>query len=190
MRLAPDGARPNSPRDAHRFLGVPAEELGGIGDFAARVAQRLAVLERDQRRRASRHARSSVRSSAAGFPSACAAASRASRPRPSRRPRRQRPRRRASASGTAAITASVEGSTTSIMPASDRGGAMRRRCRGRAKTQRSRSRSCLDRMVLRGNVHRHVSLVVTALRRPGRRHRRRGRGCLHARRGRRGADCS
>src|SRR5258707_386480 len=33
---------------AHGFLGVPAEELGGIGDLAARVRQRLAVLQRDE----------------------------------------------------------------------------------------------------------------------------------------------
>ena len=33
------------------FLGVPAEELGGIGDFAARIRQRLAVLQRDQFRK-------------------------------------------------------------------------------------------------------------------------------------------
>jgi len=33
---------------AHGFLGVPAEELGGIGHLAARIGQRLAVFQRDQ----------------------------------------------------------------------------------------------------------------------------------------------
>jgi hypothetical protein len=33
---------------AHGFLGVPAEEFGGIGYLAARIGQRLAVLQRDQ----------------------------------------------------------------------------------------------------------------------------------------------
>ncbi len=41
------GAMPNSPR-AHGLLGIPAEEFGGIGDFAARVGQRLAVFQGDQ----------------------------------------------------------------------------------------------------------------------------------------------
>jgi hypothetical protein len=30
--------------DAYRLLGVPAEELGSVGDFAARIDERLAVL--------------------------------------------------------------------------------------------------------------------------------------------------
>ena len=34
--------------DAHRFFGEPAQELRRIGDFAARLAERLAVLQRDQ----------------------------------------------------------------------------------------------------------------------------------------------
>jgi hypothetical protein len=33
---------------AHGLFGVPAEELGGVGDLAARIGQRLAVLQRDQ----------------------------------------------------------------------------------------------------------------------------------------------
>ena len=33
---------------AHRLLGEPAEELGGVGDLAARVGERLAVLQRHQ----------------------------------------------------------------------------------------------------------------------------------------------
>jgi hypothetical protein len=33
---------------AHSLFGVPAEELGRIGDLAARVRQRFAVFERDQ----------------------------------------------------------------------------------------------------------------------------------------------
>ena len=33
---------------AHRFLGIPAEEFGGIGDFAARIGQRFAVLDGDE----------------------------------------------------------------------------------------------------------------------------------------------
>ena len=35
---------------AHAFLRVPAEELGGVGHLAARVRQRLAVLDGDQLR--------------------------------------------------------------------------------------------------------------------------------------------
>src|SRR6185369_2098917 len=34
--------------DSHGFLGVPAEELGSIGNLAARIAQSLAVLDRYQ----------------------------------------------------------------------------------------------------------------------------------------------
>ena len=34
--------------DAHRLLGEPAEELGGVGDLAAGLGQRLAHLERHQ----------------------------------------------------------------------------------------------------------------------------------------------
>jgi hypothetical protein len=37
-------------RDCARLLGVPAEELGGIGHLAARIRQRLAVLDGDQLR--------------------------------------------------------------------------------------------------------------------------------------------
>ena len=33
---------------AHALLGVPAEELGGVGHLAARVRQRLAVLDGDE----------------------------------------------------------------------------------------------------------------------------------------------
>src|SRR5215813_531468 len=33
---------------AGKFLGVPAEELGRIGDLAARIRERLAVFNRDQ----------------------------------------------------------------------------------------------------------------------------------------------
>src|SRR5262249_23448006 len=33
---------------AHRLLRVPAEELGGISNFAARIRERLAVLDGDQ----------------------------------------------------------------------------------------------------------------------------------------------
>ena len=34
--------------DANRLLGVPAEELGGVGDLATGIGERLAVLEGDQ----------------------------------------------------------------------------------------------------------------------------------------------
>ena len=47
------GARGRRAREAaeiaHGFLGVPAEEFGGVGDLAARVGKRLAVLDRHQR---------------------------------------------------------------------------------------------------------------------------------------------
>ena len=33
---------------AHGLFGIPAEEFGGISDLAARIRQRLAVLQRDQ----------------------------------------------------------------------------------------------------------------------------------------------
>ena len=46
------GARGRRAREAaeiaHRLLRVPAEELGGIGHFAARIRERLAVLDGDQ----------------------------------------------------------------------------------------------------------------------------------------------
>ena len=38
------------PEIAHALFRVPAEELGGIGDLAARIRQRLAVLDGDQLR--------------------------------------------------------------------------------------------------------------------------------------------
>ncbi len=50
MRAPDDGADRHLAEIAHAFFGVPAEELGGVGDLAARVRQRLAVLERDQLR--------------------------------------------------------------------------------------------------------------------------------------------
>ena len=50
MRAPELGARDDLAEVADRFLGVPAEELGGIGGFGARVRQRLAVLERDEPR--------------------------------------------------------------------------------------------------------------------------------------------
>ena len=43
------GRRARKPADvAHRLLGVPAEELGGVGNLTARVRKRLAVLDGDQ----------------------------------------------------------------------------------------------------------------------------------------------
>ena len=48
MRAPEAGARDMLADIAHRLLGVPAEELGRIGDLAARVRQRLAVLDGDQ----------------------------------------------------------------------------------------------------------------------------------------------
>ena len=48
MRLAPAGAVASVPVDAHRLLGVPAEELGRVDDLAARLGERLAVLAHDQ----------------------------------------------------------------------------------------------------------------------------------------------
>ena len=48
IRLAPDGANAQRAVDAHRLLGVPPEELGGVGDLALGVAHRLAVLAHDQ----------------------------------------------------------------------------------------------------------------------------------------------
>src|SRR5579863_9292572 len=47
IRAPEEGARQRADV-THCFLGVPAEELGGIGDFAARVRQCLAVLDGDQ----------------------------------------------------------------------------------------------------------------------------------------------
>src|SRR5262245_45252447 len=38
------------PEIAHPFLGIPAEECGRVGHLAARVRQRLAVLDRDELR--------------------------------------------------------------------------------------------------------------------------------------------
>src|SRR5690606_7536997 len=35
-------------RNTNRLFGIPAEELGGIGNLASRVGQRLAVLEGNQ----------------------------------------------------------------------------------------------------------------------------------------------
>ena len=49
IRLAPDGASRELAADAHRLLGVPAEELGRVGDLALGVGERLAVLAHDQR---------------------------------------------------------------------------------------------------------------------------------------------
>ena len=48
MRLAPEGATREFATDAHRLLGVPAEELGGVDDLALGVGERLAVLADDQ----------------------------------------------------------------------------------------------------------------------------------------------
>ena len=48
MRAPEAGARRQRAEIAHRLLGVPAEEFGRIGDLAARIRQRLAVLDRDQ----------------------------------------------------------------------------------------------------------------------------------------------
>ena len=45
MRAPVDGATRISPDIAHRLLGEPAEEFRGIGDLAARIRQRLAVLD-------------------------------------------------------------------------------------------------------------------------------------------------
>ena len=46
---APDGGRARDFADvAHGLFGVPAEELGRVGDLGARVGERLAVLERHQ----------------------------------------------------------------------------------------------------------------------------------------------
>ncbi len=50
MRAPEDGATELAADIAHRLFGVPAEEFRGIGDFAARVRQRLAVLDGDQLR--------------------------------------------------------------------------------------------------------------------------------------------
>ena len=46
----PVGRRGDPPVGAHRLLGVPEQEVRGIGDLAARVGQRLAHLERHQHR--------------------------------------------------------------------------------------------------------------------------------------------
>jgi len=50
------GARARCARDlpdvAHRLLGIPAEELGRIGDLGAGIRKRLAVFERHQSREA------------------------------------------------------------------------------------------------------------------------------------------
>ncbi len=48
MRAPEAGALRHLADIAHRFLGVPAEELGRIENLAARVRQRLAVLDGDQ----------------------------------------------------------------------------------------------------------------------------------------------
>jgi hypothetical protein len=45
---SPPGARPGPARDPHGFLGVPAEELSGVGHFRAGVGDGLAVLDADQ----------------------------------------------------------------------------------------------------------------------------------------------
>ena len=48
MRAPEAGARDKPAHVAHRLFGVPAKELGRVGDLAARVRQRLAVLDGDQ----------------------------------------------------------------------------------------------------------------------------------------------
>ena len=55
MRLAPDGAVISEPSIRTASSAIPAEELGRIGDLAARVPQRLAVLQRPSAWPAPRH---------------------------------------------------------------------------------------------------------------------------------------
>ena len=50
MRAPDAGAMPLCAEIAHALLRVPAEELGGVGHLAARIRQRLAVLDGDQLR--------------------------------------------------------------------------------------------------------------------------------------------
>ena len=100
--------------EAHRLLGEPAEELGGIGDLAGGVGQRLAVLERDE---LGQHLAALEHQLEAAAEDLRALARRRWRPRRGRRRgrrRRRRARPRREASATLAMTAPVEGSTTSM----------------------------------------------------------------------------
>ena len=124
VRTRRRGRRP-CPDAAHRLLGVPAEELGGVGHLAACVGERLAVLQRDQLGELVGPRRSSARTPGAGSRPAPAARSRPSRRprRRPRRPRRARPRRVAVGDATR-CTSPVAGSSTSKRPPSDAGTAL------------------------------------------------------------------
>ena len=82
--------RRERPVEPDGFLAVPAEELGGIGDLAAGIGQRLAVLARDQRGEFVGATRTSGRTRGAGSRRVFAART---RPTPMRRvPLRRSPR--------------------------------------------------------------------------------------------------
>ena len=66
IRLAAGRRGHHRARRPHRFLGVPAEELRGVGHLAAGVGQRLAVLQRDQPGELLAPAPSSARTPGAG----------------------------------------------------------------------------------------------------------------------------
>ena len=115
IRLAPDGRDAELAADAHRLLGVPAEELGRVGDLALGVGERLAVLAHDQRGQlvgvvdqdlpaVAQHLAALTRRGARPLPLAASAASQAAT---------------ASTgvpSATSATCSSVAGSSTSIRP--------------------------------------------------------------------------
>ena len=79
--------------DPHGLLGVPAEELVGVGDLGLRLGDGLAHLERHQQRELVGALASSARRRGAGSPRARAAGGRPTRPA-SRPRRRARPSRR------------------------------------------------------------------------------------------------
>ena len=94
IRLVPPGATRVVAARAHGLLGEPAQELGGVGDLAAGLGQRLAHLAHDQVRELLALRDHPLERRAAGSPRA-----RAVRARPSRRPR-------SAAASTAAIPSS------------------------------------------------------------------------------------